>query len=72
MAVIIYERWHTRDDGRVCARCAALHGQEFRLGEGPQPPLHPSCRCRRRRSRVEHIILPPPTYRERDKDDDDD
>ena len=64
MPVIIYESWHTRGDMRVCGPCQALHGQEWRQGEGPQPPLHPGCRCRRRQSRVvwapEPVAPPPP------------
>ncbi len=34
-------------DERVCGRCAALSGNVYRLGQGPQPPLHLFCRCRR-------------------------
>ncbi len=35
-----------RESGRgTCLRCAALDGQEFKLGEGPEIPLHPRCRC---------------------------
>lgn len=29
----------------TCMRCAALDGQEFKLGHGPDIPLHPRCRC---------------------------
>lgn len=29
----------------TCLRCAALDGQQFDLGEGPDIPLHPRCRC---------------------------
>ena len=75
MPIIIYEQWHTRGDMRVCGRCQALHGQEWKQGEGPQPPLHPGCRCRRRRSRVEWILPPPvspgPPRGGEERDDDD-
>ena len=40
-------RWVTADDERTCPVCAPLHGQIFAAGEGPIPPLHRSCRCRR-------------------------
>jgi hypothetical protein len=29
----------------TCIRCAALDGQQFELGKGPDCPLHPRCRC---------------------------
>jgi SPP1 gp7 family putative phage head morphogenesis protein len=38
-------RWMTAGDNRVCAICLALHGQDFKLGEGPERPIHPRCRC---------------------------
>ena len=31
-------------DGRTTLICAGLHGQEFAIGKGPQPPRHPACR----------------------------
>jgi hypothetical protein len=40
-------RWVTAGDERTCPVCAPLHGQIFREGEGPFPPLHRSCRCQR-------------------------
>ncbi len=50
MAVIIWEMWLAAADDRVCARCAALAGNLYRAGEGPYPPLHLFCRCRRVRA----------------------
>jgi hypothetical protein len=47
---LIYERWVTMDDWDVCPACASLAGRVFVRGDGPHPPLHPYCRCRR----VEH------------------
>lgn len=41
------ERWVAVLDEDTCDRCRQLHGQEFRKGEGPQPPLHDECRCKR-------------------------
>jgi hypothetical protein len=42
---VIWEAWFTQRDERVCPECGPLHGQRFRQGEGPWPPLHTSCRC---------------------------
>lgn len=47
MATVIWEMWIAMADERVCGRCAALSGNVYRLGQGPQPPLHLFCRCRR-------------------------
>lgn len=38
-------KWLTAGDNRVCPICLALHGREFKLGEGPEAPKHPRCRC---------------------------
>lgn len=38
-------KWMTAGDNRVCPICLALHGQEFKMGEGPKRPIHPRCRC---------------------------
>lgn len=32
-------------DERTCPECGPLDGNQYPLGEGPQPPLHPNCRC---------------------------
>jgi SPP1 gp7 family putative phage head morphogenesis protein len=31
-------------DGRTTVQCRALDGQNFQIGQGPLPPLHPGCR----------------------------
>jgi hypothetical protein len=36
-------KWMTAGDNRVCPICLALHGREFKLGEGPSRPIHPRC-----------------------------
>ena len=36
-----------RTDGRACPECGPYDGSLWDEGEGPQPPLHPNCRCRR-------------------------
>lgn len=46
--IIKAERFSATLDSRTCAVCASLDGQEFPLGEGPQPPVHLGpCRCQR-------------------------
>jgi hypothetical protein len=50
-----YEIFWTRYDERVCPVCGPLHGQEFREGQGPHPPLHAHCRCWRRFNRQECV-----------------
>lgn len=37
--------WLTADDERTCPRCGPLNGEKFKVGEAPQTPLHPNCRC---------------------------
>lgn len=32
-------------DNKVCPICLALHGREFKLGQGPTLPYHARCRC---------------------------
>jgi hypothetical protein len=45
--MVAVERWAAILDAGTCVHCRALHGQLFAQGTGPQPPLHPWCRCRR-------------------------
>lgn len=47
MPQIVWEMWVSASDERVCAACAARNGQLYRQGEGPHPPVHPFCRCKR-------------------------
>src|SRR5690606_37859685 len=42
-----WEEYRTAQDERVCPVCGPLHGARYIEGVGPQPPLHPGCRCRR-------------------------
>ena len=44
----VWTRWATAFDERVCPVCAPYAGRAWPEGEGPQPPLHPHCRCERR------------------------
>jgi hypothetical protein len=53
---VIWQVWRTNGDERVCPICGPLAGLEFLAGEGPQPPLHPNCRCEREVSRVEWVL----------------
>lgn len=47
------DRWETASDERVCPECGPLHGRVMEPGEGPVPPLHVNCRCRRVRAVTE-------------------
>ena len=44
---VVWTRWATAEDERVCPECAPLDGLVWPDGEGSAPPLHPSCRCER-------------------------
>ncbi|HEV2529175.1 MAG TPA: hypothetical protein VGT61_12080 [Thermomicrobiales bacterium] len=44
---VTVEVWETIPDGRACPECGPYDGTRWDEGEGPQPPLHPNCRCRR-------------------------
>lgn len=37
--------WFTREDERVCKVCGERHGEVFPIGDAPQIPAHPRCRC---------------------------
>lgn len=40
------EQWVSALDSRTCPRCAAMDGKTFKVGQGPQTPLHfGPCRC---------------------------
>lgn len=45
----VLERWVDEEDERTCGGCRFLAGRVFFAGNGPQPPLHWGCRCRRHR-----------------------
>ena len=45
--MIAIERWVSELSEATCDRCRRLHGNTYRQGTGPQPPLHDHCRCRR-------------------------
>lgn len=47
VAMIPWSRWLTAADERVCPECGPLDGLVWPDGEGPVPPLHNNCRCRR-------------------------
>ncbi len=48
LAPTLWTRWQTSFDERVCPHCAPYAGRVWRIDDGPQPPLHPNCRCQRR------------------------
>lgn len=43
----IWTRWETASDEKVCPICGPYTGHTWKQTEGPQPPLHPNCRCQR-------------------------
>jgi SPP1 gp7 family putative phage head morphogenesis protein len=43
--VIEKVKWRAAMGGKTCLRCAGLDGTEFKIGESPDIPLHPLCRC---------------------------
>ena len=43
----IWTRWETASDENVCPVCGPYAGRVWRADDGPQPPLHPNCRCQR-------------------------
>ncbi|MGH2533192.1 MAG: phage minor head protein [Thermomicrobiales bacterium] len=44
---ILYTRWVTARDERVCPECGPLDGLVWETDAGPAPPLHVNCRCQR-------------------------
>lgn len=44
---VVWERWVTASDERVCPECGPMHGRAWPEGEGEVPPLHVNCRCHR-------------------------
>lgn len=38
-------KWIASFGDRTCSDCEALNGQIFKIGEEPEIPLHPNCRC---------------------------
>ena len=43
----IWTRWQTASDEKVCPICGPYAGRAWKENDGPQPPLHPNCRCQR-------------------------
>ncbi len=44
---VVWTQWQTAADEQVCPECGPLNGLAWPEDEGPQPPLHVNCRCRR-------------------------
>ena len=42
---VVWTRWRTAEDERVCPECGPLDGIAWPEGDGPVPPLHNHCRC---------------------------
>lgn len=43
----VWTRWETASDETVCPVCGPYAGHVWKHDDGPHPPLHPNCRCRR-------------------------
>lgn len=37
--------WLSAQDDRMCEECESLHGTVYDIGEEPDLPVHPNCRC---------------------------
>ena len=44
---VVWTRWETQEDERVCPECGPLDGLVWEEGAGVMPPLHVNCRCER-------------------------
>lgn len=51
--LVVWTRWRTAEDERVCPECGPLDGHAWPVGDGPSPPLHDRCRCAREFAFVE-------------------
>ncbi|HET9660856.1 MAG TPA: phage minor head protein [Thermomicrobiales bacterium] len=47
LEVEVWTRWETASDEKVCPICGPYAGRVWKKDDGPQPPLHPNCRCQR-------------------------
>lgn len=52
LTATVWTRWETAFDEQVCSICSPYAGRVWPLSDGPQPPLHPGCRCQRRHAFV--------------------
>ena len=55
-----YEVWITHFHITTCSTCADLNGRIFPVSQGPQPPLHTHCHCKRQLTTTEPPAPPPP------------
>ncbi len=44
---VVWTRWQTVEDERVCPECGPLDSIVWEETDGPFPPLHVNCRCSR-------------------------
>ncbi len=44
---VVWTRWATREDERVCPECGPIDDLVWPEDAGPSPPLHVNCRCER-------------------------
>ena len=53
--IVVWTRWRTAEDERVCPECGPLDWVAWPEGEGPRPPLHDRCRCVREFAFAERV-----------------
>ena len=58
MSGLLWTRWKTAEDERVCPECGPLDGKAWPDNDGPQPPLHNHCRCARENAFTEWSSRP--------------
>ena len=59
---VVWTRWDTSADERVCPECGPLNGVVWEEGDGVAPPLHVNCRCLRVPAFVEWRVRPATTW----------
>ena len=55
---VVWTRWRTAADERVCPECGPLDGLAWEEGAGVSPPLHVNCRCVRAYAFTEWRVRP--------------
>lgn len=43
--IVSLVQWNSTLDSRTCVQCMGLDQKTFKIGKGPRPPVHISCRC---------------------------
>lgn len=62
---VVWTRWATAEDERVCPECGPLDGAVWEADDGPASPLHVNCRCQRLYAFTEWRTRPTTTWEQR-------